>query len=163
MIPYLGTLVGTLICHLLLLLVLFTFMFGPTSQAESVGYSFAKPVCVEKAFTTSDLARSSEGGDNSSRLRKIKAQSMHNIGYLQTPSNNGWISSEESLGLLMDTHFPGSSENHMMEYTLRGGVEKDDIPAYIVSSINVYWAISSFEHMVLRRVPRFSELWALND
>ena len=80
-----------------------------------------------------------------SRLRKIMAQSIYSIGYLHKPDHSWTVSSEETLGLLMDTHFPDSFENHTMEYTLGSKVIAETPPVDIVSDSNVYWAIGSFK------------------
>ena len=45
----------------------------------------------------------------------------------------------------MDTHFPGSSENHTVEYIQHSGVEIDFIPVDKVWASYVYWAIRSFK------------------
>ena len=45
----------------------------------------------------------------------------------------------------MDTHFPGSSESHAVEYTQDSGAEIDYTPISIVSESNVRWAINSFK------------------
>lgn len=67
------------------------------------------------------------------RLRTIIAQLVHNIGY-HLKSDLSWtISSEESLDLLRDTHFPASSKNHTTEYTRDSGVVIDSFPIDIVS------------------------------
>ena len=73
------------------------------------------------------------------------AQSMHRIRYLHKPDHSWMLSSEELLGLLMDIHLPGSSENYTVEYTQDSGAEIDYTPIHIVSKINVRWAIKSFE------------------
>ena len=59
------------------------------------------------------------------------AQSVHNIGYLQKPDHSWTVSNEETLGLLIDTHFPDSSENHTIEYTLGSEVETESPPVII--------------------------------
>ena len=86
-----------------------------------------------------------------SRLRKVMAQSVRNTGYLQKPDHSWTISSEEVLGLLMNTHFPCSSESHTVKYTQDSEVGIDSTPIDIVSESNVYWAIRSFKPF--KRLP----------
>lgn len=55
------------------------------------------------------------------------------------------VSSKESLGPLMNTHYPGTSGNHTVEYTQGSVVEIDSTPIIIVSESNVYNTINSFK------------------
>ena len=80
-----------------------------------------------------------------SRLRKIMTQSKHSIGYLQKPDHSWTESSKETLGLLMDTHFPDSSENLTGGHIMGSEVSSETPPLDIVSDDNVYWAIGSFK------------------
>ena len=55
-------------------------------------------------------------------------ESVHNIGYLQKAVDSWTVSSEETLGLLMDTHFPDSSENYIRQHTLESEVGSESPP-----------------------------------
>lgn len=79
------------------------------------------------------------------RHRNIIARSVHNIGYLQKPDHRWTESSEESLSLLMDIHFLGSSKNHTGKYTPDGGVVIVSIAVDIVSENTVHRALSTFK------------------
>ena len=50
-----------------------------------------------------------ESTTEASRLKKILAKTENHIGYIQKPLGNKTISSEDTLGLLFDVHFPGCS------------------------------------------------------
>ena len=80
-----------------------------------------------------------------SRLRKIMSQSVHNIGYLQRPDRSWTVSSEESLGLLMDTHFPDSSESPTIVHARGDGVEEECPLVDQMTASNIHWALGSFK------------------
>ena len=80
-----------------------------------------------------------EDVSETSRLRKILSTNPTNIGYLIKPDGSWTDSSEESLKLLMDTHFPGSLDNSM---ELRASGEACSLRAPdIVNKKRILWAI----------------------
>lgn len=80
-----------------------------------------------------------------SRLRKILSKSTQTIGYLKKLDNTWTTSSEESLNLLLNTHFPGCSENRATEVVrnLETRIEPDILET--ISEASITWAVESFK------------------
>lgn len=68
------------------LLSLFRFMFDPISQPERVGHSSAEPVCVEKAFITTDL-----DGHRRGRLRSATCLPPAEHSTISTFTSEHWL------------------------------------------------------------------------
>jgi ribonuclease HI len=79
-----------------------------------------------------------------SRLRKILASTPCTLGYLKDPNGTWCTSSEESLNLLFDTHFPGNSRSPFREQ-LTSDARTSDCAKDVINMPTLLWAINSFK------------------
>lgn len=90
------------------------------------------------------FCESIEDVSEGSRLRKILASTPCTLGYLKDSTGVWCTSSEESLSLLLDTHFPGSSETPFREQ-LGSEARMSDCAKDVINMKTLFWAISSFK------------------
>ncbi|XP_036344884.1 uncharacterized protein LOC118754097 [Rhagoletis pomonella] len=69
---------------------------------------YKKAVRNAKRKSWQSYCKGIEETTEAARLRRILAKSPCNLGYLKGQGNSWTTTSEESLGLLLDTHFPGN-------------------------------------------------------
>ena len=85
-----------------------------------------------------------EDTSEASRLRKVLASAPCTLGYIKKSQGNWTTSSEESLELLLDTHFPGNTTTDQLTVAAVD-VQPSEIANQIVTDSRIRWALKSFK------------------
>ena len=89
------------------------------------------------------FCESVENVSETARFRKIISKSSNPTGFLQRDNGEWALSSEESLEILLNSHFPPSQET---SFTFSSqGLEGRGLAEKIVTRKKVEWAISNFQ------------------
>jgi ribonuclease HI len=106
--------------------------------------SYKKMVRKAQSDSWERFCEGIESVSEGSRLRKILASTPCTLGYLKNPTGTWCTSSEESLNLLLNTHFPGNSTTPF-EGQLCSETRMSDCAKDVINMKTLLWAISSFK------------------
>ncbi|XP_036329761.1 uncharacterized protein LOC118741894 [Rhagoletis pomonella] len=103
---------------------------------------YKKAVRSAKRKSWQSYCKGIEETTEAARLRRILAKSPCNLGYLKGQGNSWTTTSEESLGLLLDTHFPGNKPVEPNDPQNEGGLS--DLGNRLITNEKIEWAIKTF-------------------
>jgi len=98
---------------------------------------------MSKRRAWDNFCSSIESTAEASRLRRILAKAPATIGYLKTNADSWTVNSQETLELLLDTHFPKNT--HVVEILhLEENLDHRSIDN-ISNPGRIQWAVNSFK------------------
>ncbi|XP_033232539.1 uncharacterized protein, partial [Drosophila pseudoobscura] len=105
--------------------------------------TYNKELRIAKRASWRKFCSEIESNSEASRLRRVLSKTTPTLGYLKNTDQSWTTSSEESLNLLLNTHFPGCDENRP-NYLAPPSVASNAI-LRLLSQENISWAIRSFK------------------
>ena len=107
---------------------------------------YKSAVRTAKNESWKQFCSSIESSNEAARLRKILKKEPVNVGLIKTSGDSWAETPEESLRILLDTHFPGNEHIKQPSYIVHDVVESDwDLAADICSDDKIKFAILNFE------------------
>ena len=104
--------------------------------------AYKKAISVAKRDSWKEFCQSIDNTRDTARLSKVLAKGHSNPAYIKRDDGSWSESSEESLNILLDTHFPGSESSILDESATT--LNPSDCGRDIITPERLAWAIGSF-------------------